>query len=142
MPKKELFHPCLAARGTIATDITTLSALHKHITQAIKLTTFNLSGIAKLPSCPLPPTNPLPIPSAVHLTTAVLPPLSTATLFPLFHTQSCIDKFPHFCSILFPNLKRGCLKWIELKWVFDRFEDLELNVADLEVNAAMVMVLI
>jgi len=32
------------------------------------------------------------------------------------------------------------LKWIELKWVFDGFEDLELNVADLEVNAAMVMV--
>ncbi|WVZ07694.1 hypothetical protein V8G54_021040 [Vigna mungo] len=70
MPRKELDQPCLAASGTMATDITTRSALHKHMTHATKDTTFNLSGmmLKAIPSS-LPFTNMLPsMPSAVHLT--------------------------------------------------------------------------
>lgn len=67
MPKKEVLQPYLEARGTTATDITTLSALHRHITAATSATTLNLSATANPPS--FRPTNsPLSIPSAVHLT--------------------------------------------------------------------------
>lgn len=137
MPKKELLQPCLAARGTIATDITTLSALHKHITHAINATTFNLSGITKVPSCPLPPVSiPLSIPSAVHFTNPPLfLPFSTiASMF--LPPPPCSDKFPHFRSILYRNPKRGFLKRIEFKWASDSFEDLAPNARALEVTAA------
>lgn len=70
MPKKELDHPCLAARGTMATDMTTRSALQRHMTNAINATTLNLSGtLTFASSLPLLPISiPLSIPSAVHLT--------------------------------------------------------------------------
>ena len=68
MPRKELDQPCLAARGTIATDITTRSALHTHMTHATKDTTFNLSGMLKATPSSLPLTNmPPSMPSALHL---------------------------------------------------------------------------
>lgn len=91
MPRKELDQPYLAARGTIATDITTLSALQRHITNAVNATTLNLSGkpnttppTAAARSSAVDPIDLRPkgmllsIPSAVHRTTAD-PLLSPAT---------------------------------------------------------------
>lgn len=67
MPKKELDQPFLAASGTTATDITTRSALHRHMAHAISATTFNLSGTLLLSPTANSPV--LSIPSAVQLMT-------------------------------------------------------------------------
>lgn len=113
MPKKELDHPCLAARGTIATDMTTRSALQRHMTHAIKATTLNLSGTFTFASSlPLLPISiPLSILSAVHLITcklfrSFLCNRSTPPLFP--PKQS--DKLSHFTLFSNPN-------WVLLKFI-------------------------
>lgn len=116
MPRKELDQPYLAARGTIATDITTLSALQRHITNAVSATTLNLSGrpiptpTAAARSSAADPIDLRPngmllsIPSAVHRTTAD-PLLSPAT-----RTRPNPNWFPH--------LVLKILDW-KTEWVFE-----------------------
>lgn len=114
MPRKELDQPCLAARGTIATDITTRSALHRHITHAIKDTTFNLSGMLTPAPSFLPPKNiPPSMPSAVHL------------------TPHCIFLFLcHFPSILFHCNFIGEILDSNLKWDFLKLTKLKSGAKD------------
>jgi len=110
MPRKELDQPCLSARGTIATDITTRSALHRHITNATKVTTFNLSGILRPTPSSLPLTNmPPSMPSAVHFTPHF-------DFFFLCHSPSLPFHCNFVAEILDANLNWDFPELAKLKW--------------------------
>ena len=117
MPKKELDQPNLVARGTTVTDITTRSALHKHMTHATKATTLNLSGISSIllataSSLPLPPpiSIPLSMPSAVHLTVNNRPPCFTFSL----DCSLVLEQLSHLIG--FDGILGSNLNWVLLKW--------------------------
>ncbi|RRT39290.1 hypothetical protein B296_00037227, partial [Ensete ventricosum] len=73
---------CFSRGGTTATDITTRSALQRHMTTANITNTFARSGIATaaLPTCPL--SNRFPIPSALHIIAPAAPPPPPPFFFP------------------------------------------------------------
>jgi hypothetical protein len=110
--------------------MTTLSALHKHITHAISATTLNLSGITKLLSCPFT-KNPLSIPSAAHFTTHAL-------CFFTFNPSVFLPPPPTICflSTFALNPNRVVLNPIELKWVSEKHEEILLEEAGRDLEGA------
>lgn len=86
MPRKELDQPWWAARGTTATDMTTRSALQRHITSATSDATFIRSGTAYLAM----PTNG----SILSAVQATLPDLPAPFRRPHAHAPSFLSLPP------------------------------------------------
>lgn len=118
----------------MATDMTTLSALHKHITHATNAATLNLSGTLTISSAttslaPPPPlffpiSIPLSIPSAVHVTaTPRRRPLwasSVLLLHPPRFFPNPITSWSHFLG---SNPSWVFFVLIKLDWVFNNREE-------------------